>query len=372
LIVTLKEKVENKGLLFIPDISGFTRFVTETEITHSSLIIQELLETLINANQIGLEISEIEGDAILFYKFGKYPDLRELYKQVEKMFCQFHRHLLAYENRRYCQCKACISAINLTLKIISHYGEFTGYNVKNYNKLIGKDIIVAHQLLKNDIEQHEYWLVTKDLLQDNPPDKLAQWMKWNSSIKQTENGEIPFLYTQLSQLKNEISPDPLPQPELSKKVKMISVSKEYEKGMRTLFHATGDFNYRSRWQEGVKTVEEVDHILPRVGMRCRCVLQSGQIVIYTSSYYSYHPDRIEFSETDEKKKSSTYFILEKISDNKTKLTIDFYIKKNPLTQSIFKLTRKNKLENNFYKSLQNLDRLVKEIKLPTDDSGLSQ
>ena len=36
--------MENKGLLFIPDISGFTRFVNETEIDHSRLIIQELLE----------------------------------------------------------------------------------------------------------------------------------------------------------------------------------------------------------------------------------------------------------------------------------------------------------------------------------------
>ena len=55
----------NKGLLFIPDISGFTRFVNETDIDHSRLIIQELLELIINANQIKLEISEIEGDAIL-------------------------------------------------------------------------------------------------------------------------------------------------------------------------------------------------------------------------------------------------------------------------------------------------------------------
>jgi Protein of unknown function (DUF2652) len=58
-------KVENKGLLFIPDISGFSRFVSQTEIEHSRLIIQELLEILINANQMGLEISEVEGDAIL-------------------------------------------------------------------------------------------------------------------------------------------------------------------------------------------------------------------------------------------------------------------------------------------------------------------
>src|SRR3954465_13050748 len=129
--------MENKGLLFIPDISGFTRFVNETEIEHSRLIIQELLEILINANQIGLKVSEIEGDAILFYKFGESPDLKEVYRQVEKMFSTFHSQLVAYENRRFCQCKACKSVINLTLKIITHYGEFTGYNVKNFNKLIG-------------------------------------------------------------------------------------------------------------------------------------------------------------------------------------------------------------------------------------------
>src|ERR1043166_3306837 len=105
--------MENKGLLFIPDISGFTRFVNETEIDHSRLIIQELLEILINANQIGLEVSEIEGDAILFYKFGDPPGLEVLYRQVEKMFCDFHRSLIAYDVRRFCQCNACVSAFIL-------------------------------------------------------------------------------------------------------------------------------------------------------------------------------------------------------------------------------------------------------------------
>src|SRR6201999_3405015 len=99
--------MENKGLLFIPDISGFTRFVNETDIDHSRLIIQELLETLINTNQIGLEVSEIEGDAILFYKFCDVPDMNALYKQVETMFRGFHKHLIAYDRSRFCQCKAC-------------------------------------------------------------------------------------------------------------------------------------------------------------------------------------------------------------------------------------------------------------------------
>ena len=358
-----KAKMENEGLLFIPDISGFTRFVNETEIDHSRLIIQELLELLINANETGLEISEIEGDAILFYKYGKSPGLEALYKQVEKMFCAFHRYLAAYEYHRFCQCTACSSAINLTLKVITHYGEFAGYNVRNFNKLIGKDIIVAHQLLKNDIEQHEYWLVTKPLLQGGQPAGFTQWMNWNKSTKQTESGEIPFVFTQLSELKNEIVPELLPTPELAKKMKVISLTEEYAAGIIPLFHATGNFSNRYRWQEDVEAVEEVSHFLPRVGMRCRCIKKDGQVTIFSSSY-SYTPDRIEFSETDEKEKTTTYYTLEKKDTNKTKFTIDFYIKKNIVSQIMFSLSEKKKLEENFYKSMLNLHDFVKEIKLP--------
>jgi hypothetical protein len=357
--------MENKGLLFIPDISGFTRFVNETEIEHSRLIIEELLEVLINANEIGLEISEIEGDAILFYKFGEPPALEELYRQVEKMFCAFHQNLIAYDHRRYCQCKACMSAVDLSLKVITHYGEFTGYNVRNFNKLIGRDIIVAHQLLKNDIELHEYWLVSKGLLRDQPPAGFAQWMNWVESAKQTESGKIPFHYTLLSQLKTKIDPEPYPQQDLSKKIKMISASKEYETDIITLFHATGDFSFRSRWQKGVVKVEELNHFLPRVGMRCRSLLENGESITYSSSY-TYQPDRIEFTETDERKKNVTRFLLEKTGDHTTRLTLEYYIAKNPVGQIVFKLLQKKKKENDIYQSLQKLTGLVKEIKLPAE------
>ena len=355
--------MENKGLLFIPDISGFTRFVTETEIGHSRLIIQELLEVLIRANDTGLEISEIEGDAILFYKFGEPPALETLYKQVEKMFCDFHRNIIAYEHRRFCQCEACKSAIHLTLKVITHYGEFTGYNVQQFSKLIGKDVIVAHQLLKNDIDQHEYWLVTNSLLNDDQKTELPTWMQWNTSAKLTESGEVPFQYTQLSRLKKEIAPDTLPQLQLSQKTKMVSFSKEYEAGIILLFHATGDFNYRSRWRAGVKAIEEVMHFLPRIGMQCRCIMENGQVNIYSSSY-SFHPERIEFSETDVKDNSTVYYTLEKIAENKTKLTLDFYLEKNAIRQALFNLFKKKKTEENFRQSLENLTSLAKEIKLP--------
>jgi hypothetical protein len=357
--------VENRGLIFIPDISGFTRFVSQTEIEHSRLIIQELLEILISANQMGLEVSEIEGDAILFYRFGESPSLEQVYKQVEKMFCEFHRHLLAYDHHRYCYCKACNAAIDLTLKVVTHYGEFTGYNVRNFNKLIGKDVIVAHQLLKNDIEQHEYWLVTATLAgPENPPAGFADWMRWTSGAKHTESGEIPFHYTQLRQLRTELRPATTPQIELAAKTRVLSLSREYDADIRTLLHATADFEYRSRWQEGVRTVEKVGHFLPRVGMKSRCVLDDGEVVVIYSSSYSFSPEKIAFSETDEKKTRSTHFTLEKTGQKKTRLTIDFYLKKNIVRQAWFALTRKGNMQESYRKSLLNLEGLTKEIRLP--------
>jgi hypothetical protein len=356
--------MEKRGLLFIPDISGFTRFVTETEIDHSRSIIQELLEVLVNANQIGLEVSEIEGDAILFYKYGESPDLPALYAQVEKMFCEFHRHLGAYEISRYCQCRACRAAINLTLKVISHYGEFTGYNVKNFNKLIGKDVIVAHQLLKNDIPQHEYWLVTDNLVHDSP-DQLTQWMKWDSSTKKTETVEKAFHYTQLSQLKKQASL-PVPAPGgITHPVKVFSITREFDTHMIQLFHATGDFKYRHRWQPDVKRVEELGHFLPRVGMRCRLVTDHGDMVIQASGY-SFKPDRIQFNETDERKINSVFYTLEKIDNFRTRLSIDVYQAKNFARQALFQIIHEKKLSMRMQQSMVNLETLIKELKVPPE------
>ena len=247
------------------------------------------------------------------------------------------------------------------MKVITHYGEFTEYNVRNFNKLIGKDLIVAHQLLKNDIEQHEYWLVTSNLTGDQKPKEFKDWMVWNSSAKSTEGGAIPFHYVQLSQLRNEITPQSFPQIDLSGKKKIFSASREYNTDIISLFHATGDFNYRCKWMDGVKRVEEVNHFLPRVGMRCRAILDNGETVFFSSSYY-YSPDKIEFSETDDDK-NCTYYILEKKEPRKTKLTLEYYVEMNAVKAFLFSLTKKKNLEGKFRKSMLELDKLAEEIKL---------
>jgi hypothetical protein len=252
--------------------------------------------------------------------------------------------------------------------VITHYGEFTSYNVKTFKKLLGKDIIVAHELLKNEIDNHEYWLVTQSLLRDGRADAFATWMEWNTGAKQTQSGTVSFQYTQLSQLKREIAAEPSPQTELTDKVKVISLSREYETDIRTLFHATGDFNYRARWREGVKKVEEVNHLLPRVGMRCRCVLENGVAITYSNSY-CYQSDRIEFSETDEERKGVMRFILQAVDTNTTRLTLEYHLTKSLPGQVLFRLMRKKKMERDLENSLQNLVGLVKEIRIPGMDAA---
>jgi Protein of unknown function (DUF2652) len=353
--------MDNSGLLFIPDISGFTKFVNETELEHSRYIIGELLENIINSNKMGLTISEIEGDAVLFYRYGKIPSLEEIYAQVEDMFCNFQKQLKNYETRRACQCSACIAAKNLSLKIITHYGEFSSYNVNKYSKLIGKDVIIAHQLLKNDIDLHEYWLVTSSLFNENKMEaNLPHWVNWENGNKQTEDGEVNFHYSLLSRLRENVQPDPISKLDLGeKKFKVVSQSKIIDAPLLTVLSIIGDFSLRTKWMEGVSSVDQVSHPINHLGVKHRSVINNHTINFYSSSF-SQTGDTFTYSETDEKKTISIYFTLKELSNDKTSLTIDYYHKNAPLQQLYFSVFKRKMIAKQLDASLKNIQTLIDE------------
>jgi hypothetical protein len=357
--------MKTRGLLFIPDISGFSKFVTQIEIDHSRLIIQELLETLINSNDIGLSVSEIEGDAILFYKFGDAPSLEIVYSQVEKMFCQFHENIASYNALKYCHCRACKSAIELTLKVITHYGEFTEYQVKQFHKLIGKDLIVAHQLLKNDIEKHEYWLVTDELARGD--ERTLNGLEWKKGQRLTDSGKITFQYAPLSPLKEKVHAQSQPKVDLRGYSRVLTITRIFPNDMITMLHATADYQYRHRWEPGLVSISKEGHFLPRVGIKCRAITASGEYVIYTTGY-SFSDNFVTFSEINETKSTLTQYSLTKVDEVSTSLTIDLYShgKVNALW---LKLTRARTLEMKFEKSLDALASLVQTLHLPTPDEA---
>jgi hypothetical protein len=200
--------MNNTALIFIPDISGYTEFVTQTEIKHSKHIISELLEIIINGNQIGMTVSEIEGDAVLFYRMGKAPTLKELVNQVKKIFIDFHTHLKIIHRDNVCQCGACRSAINLTLKFITHYGELDETVIGNFSKIIGSDVILAHRLLKNKLDAKEYLLLTENywINTNSGTDNDFDIEPFKDHAEEVENFEnVKLKYTLLSSIREKIS-----------------------------------------------------------------------------------------------------------------------------------------------------------------------
>lgn len=154
-------------LLCIPDISGFTEFMSETDFELSSKVIPSLLNNIIYSNNIGLKISEIEGDAVLFFKQGPLPTFAELMKQCRHFYTEFYRQLAQLREQYASSDEAHKIPEILGLKIVLHYGkEVAPVKVGARIKLLGEDLIVAHRLLKNDIPLDEYLLLSESLTQE--------------------------------------------------------------------------------------------------------------------------------------------------------------------------------------------------------------
>ncbi|MEK7255305.1 MAG: DUF2652 domain-containing protein, partial [Bacteroidota bacterium] len=256
------------ALLFIPDISGFTSFVTNTEISHSKHIIEELLEVMMDANDIGMEVSEIEGDAILYYRFGQAPTAAELLAQIQKMFTRFHAHLKKYETHRICNCGACKTANSLTLKFVAHYGDIAMNQVKQYKKLFGRDVIVAHRLLKNDIEHHEYALVTHPLVSACPQwvdVETVAWAPVQHSEQEYDSGKVTFCYLPLAPLMAHV-----PEPKLEDysiagmKSHILHCEGVVDAPLEMVFDVCADLPWRHEWIVGTIPIEEMNHKILQV------------------------------------------------------------------------------------------------------------
>ena len=146
-----------QGLIFIPDISGFTNFVNSVDIDLGVSVIQELLNEIINNNPLDVELSEIEGDAILYYKIGKPISLNNLFAAFKKISAAFDTKFSNFK-------KQYDFKSDLSLKFIVHYGNINVYQIKNFKQLYGETVIESHRLLKNGSEASKYVLITQDYI----------------------------------------------------------------------------------------------------------------------------------------------------------------------------------------------------------------
>tara|TARA_R110002096_G_scaffold431563_1_gene647004 strand:+ start:38118 stop:38726 length:609 start_codon:yes stop_codon:yes gene_type:complete len=192
-------------LICIPDISGFTKFMSSTDIELSSQIIPALLNKVIYANKIGLKVSEIEGDAILFYKTGGLPTFKELVEQCRLFYTEFYKQLHLLNKKHKYRANGIDIPEVLGLKIILHYGEqISAVQIGKNIKLMGEDVIVAHRLLKNKIPFDEYILLSENILDQYKDEKLEHNFGWGQLHEKDTSykhiGDISYNYINLEPL----------------------------------------------------------------------------------------------------------------------------------------------------------------------------
>jgi uncharacterized protein DUF2652 len=156
----------DRGFLVLADVSGFTAFVTSTELEHGSEIIATLLDEVIARLSPPLEIQEIEGDAVFALAGEDVQATRpELFEVLEGAFAAFKGRQQAMQIDESCRCGACQQIGSLDLKMVVHHGPFLRHTVAGRSRVTGTAVILAHRLLKNGVgRKGGYALVTEPVL----------------------------------------------------------------------------------------------------------------------------------------------------------------------------------------------------------------
>lgn len=265
-----------KSFIFLPDISGFTHFVHATEVEHSQHIISELLELLIDHQSLGLTLAEIEGDALFYFKDKSVPDAEELLEQVERMYVAFHSHLKQYELRRICNCGACTTANQLTLKFIAHAGPLDFIQIKDQRKPYGATVIAAHRLMKNTIPMDDYLLLSEGI-----------YTSWNEGpqsnlpLHQSESaydlGTVRYQYFDLTSLQEKVKINPLPKIPIPEKAPLVSLDKYIALPPNEVFEIVLNFDYRHAWNSNIDKFEYEANRIVRNGTKHRCVVNGNTV-----------------------------------------------------------------------------------------------
>ncbi|TMB67694.1 MAG: DUF2652 domain-containing protein [Chloroflexi bacterium] len=149
------------GTFVLADIGGYTGFLTGVGIEHAKEITSHLLNSLLKCNSGRWKLANVEGDCLFLYREGREPP-EELLEHVRALYEDFCDRTLDIAVRASCPCGACSRTNELSLKFIVHAGEFDRQKIANREELIGRDVVLAHRLLKNSVPLSEYTLLTRE------------------------------------------------------------------------------------------------------------------------------------------------------------------------------------------------------------------
>ncbi len=139
--------------LVIADISGYTSFLAGAELEHAQDILADLMSTVVTNVRPMFRLAKLEGDAAFVYAIAETIDGPLLQDTIERCYFAFQRRLRDIRQASSCECNACVLVPNLDLKFVAHHGQVIRQRIANSEELVGSDVIVAHRLLKNSVDE---------------------------------------------------------------------------------------------------------------------------------------------------------------------------------------------------------------------------
>ncbi len=141
-----------EGYLLIADITGYTMYLSQSELDHAQEILTVLLELLLDHTRLPLVLSRLAGDAVISYglndNFYKGQTFLEV---IENTYLAFRKAIEQMILNNTCRCKACANISSLDLKFFIHYGAFAIQHIVDHDELVGSDVNLLHRLLKNHV-----------------------------------------------------------------------------------------------------------------------------------------------------------------------------------------------------------------------------
>src|ERR1700722_14670754 len=162
----------------IPHISPSPPFVSGVELDHAQDIIADIMDTLVRALRPPFRLAKFEGDAAFVYALADKVDGSLMQDAIEQAYFAFRKRLRSIKQASSCECQACSRMQSLDVKFVVHHGEFIRQKMSGREELAGRDVILVHRLLKNEVGKtfgpHAYALYSDACVQAMRIDPAAQ------------------------------------------------------------------------------------------------------------------------------------------------------------------------------------------------------
>lgn len=143
-----------EGYLLIADITGYTWYLSASELEHAQETLTELLELLVDETRPPLVISRLAGDAVISYGLHEHFLQGQTFIEImENTYVAFRKMVELMIMNNTCRCNACANVSKLDLKFFLHFGSFGLQRISNHDELVGNDVNLLHRLLKNRVTE---------------------------------------------------------------------------------------------------------------------------------------------------------------------------------------------------------------------------